>query len=83
MDQETQLIHVRVQQSKGSKVVTSVDGLPNNIEKNKLLRHLKQKFGCNGNQKEDTIFLSGDQRINLKQFLLEEEIVSEEYIRIH
>ena len=51
------------------------------------MKYIK-KFNCNGSiikteDNIDIIQLQGDQRDNMKNFLIKENIVSEDFIKIH
>ncbi len=67
--EETQRIRVYATKKKFKKLVTIVEG----IDKGKLevtARELKQKLACGGTVKEGIIVLQGDQRRNIKKFLV-------------
>lgn len=85
---EQNFIHIRVQKRNGRKCVTTVQGLPKNFKYKKLLSTVKHKFCCNGTIREDEklgkiLQLSGDQRKNLSDFLIEEGIATKETLKIH
>lgn len=72
--------HVRVQQRNGRKCITTLDGLEDDLDLKRICRAMRNAFSCNGNvtQKEDgseVIQLQGDQRENIKQWLLEKEVI--------
>ena len=69
-------VHIRVQQRNGRKSLTTVQGLPQRLDKKKILKALKKDFCCNGNVVEDpelgsVLQLQGDQRKNVSQFLVD------------
>lgn len=69
-------VHVRVQQRNGRKSLTTVQGLPTDYDKKKILKALKKDFCCNGTVVEDpelgqVIQLQGDQRKNVSTFLVQ------------
>lgn len=69
-------VHIRVQQRNGRKSLTTVQGLPQKLDKKKVLKALKKDFCCNGTVVEDSelgsiLQLQGDQRKNVSQFLIE------------
>lgn len=81
---ETEIVknkyHIRVQQRNGRKCITTLDGLEEDLDLKRICRAMRNKFSCNGNvsKKEDgmeIIQLQGDQRENIKQWLLEQEII--------
>ncbi len=72
--------HVRVQQRNGRKCITTLDGLEDDLDLKRICRAMRNAFSCNGNvtKKEDdteVIQLQGDQRENIKLWLLEQEII--------
>ncbi|PFH38083.1 putative translation initiation factor SUI1 [Besnoitia besnoiti] len=84
----THLIHIRNQQRRGRKSVTTVQGLGKAFDLKKMVRALKKELNCNGTVIDDAeygsiIQLQGDQRLAVKDFLERESICSGEQIRIH
>ncbi|XP_062893101.1 eukaryotic translation initiation factor 1b-like isoform X2 [Mobula hypostoma] len=80
-------IHIRIQQRNGRKTLTTVQGIADEYDKRKLLRHFK-KFACNGTVIEhpeygEVIQVQGDQRKNICKFLVEVGIVKEEQLKVH
>jgi len=72
--------HIRVQQRNGRKCITTLDGLEDDLDLKRICRAMRNAFSCNGNvtAKEDgseVIQLQGDQRENIKQWLLENEVL--------
>jgi translation initiation factor 1 len=73
--------HIRVQQRNGRKCITTLDGLEEDLDLKRICRAMREAFSCNGNviMKEDeetgVIQLQGDQRENMKQWLLDQEII--------
>eukprot|EP00736_Rhodelphis_marinus_P008430 Rmarinus@m.29918 len=43
------LCHIRIQQRNRKKCLTTVDGIPKDIDHKKVLKAFKQMFSCNGN----------------------------------
>lgn len=81
-------IHIRIQQRNGRKSLTTVQGMPVELDQKRILKAFKKDFACNGNIIEDSesgqvIQLSGDQRLKVKEFLITEEICSKEKIKVH
>lgn len=80
---------IRIQQRNGRKTLTTVQGLPREIEKKILLKSFKKRFACNGTivQDEDLgeiIQLQGDQRSRVVEYLAEESgCVSRSKIKMH
>ena len=74
--------HIRVQQRNGKKCITSLDGLEEDLDLKRICKAMCKTFSCNGNviKKEDDedlgiIQLQGDQRENVKQWLLDQQII--------
>ncbi|KAJ3049759.1 Eukaryotic translation initiation factor eIF-1 [Rhizophlyctis rosea] len=81
-------IHIRIQQRNGRKTLTTVQGLPADLDQKRILKAFKKEFACNGTivQDEDlgeVIQLQGDHRLKIQQFLSGEGIVSKDKIKIH
>ncbi|KAL2917782.1 Eukaryotic translation initiation factor eIF-1 [Polyrhizophydium stewartii] len=81
-------IHIRVQQRNGRKTLTTLQGLPADLDQKRLLKAFKKDFACNGNIVEDeemghVIQLQGDQRIKIQTFLITEGIATKDKIKIH
>ncbi|KAJ3027932.1 Eukaryotic translation initiation factor eIF-1 [Rhizophlyctis rosea] len=84
----TGYIHIRIQQRNGRKTLTTVQGLPADLDQKRILKAFKKEFACNGTivQDEDlgeVIQLQGDHRLKIQQFLSGEGIVSKDKIKIH
>ena len=81
-------IHIRVQQRNGRKCITTVQGLPEDIDLKKIMKYAKKTFNCNGavitDEEEGKIIqLQGDHRENMKKFIVKENIAEESDIKIH
>lgn len=81
-------IHIRIQQRNGRKTITTVQGLPEELDQKRILKAFKKEFACNGNLVDDedngsVIQLSGDQRLKVQQFLTSEEIATKDKIKVH
>jgi translation initiation factor 1 len=79
---------LRIQQRNGRKTLTTIQGLPEDIDQKKLLKAFKKVFACNGNIVNDeemgeVIQLQGDHRAKVLQFLLEEKIAKKENVKVH
>jgi translation initiation factor 1 len=73
-------IHIRVQQRNGKKCITSIQGLDNDLDQKRICKAMRKLFNCNGNVVEDEehgeiIQLQGDQRDNVRCFLIEQTVV--------
>eukprot|EP00834_Sanchytrium_tribonematis_P002504 NODE_78_length_23230_cov_1.644979.p12 type:complete len:117 gc:universal NODE_78_length_23230_cov_1.644979:13501-13851(+) len=85
---EKHVIHVRVQQRNGRKTLTTVQGLPEDLDQKKMVKYFKKEFACNGTIVKDEdgmeiIQLSGDQRDKIKEFLMAQEICQSDEIKVH
>lgn len=74
-------IHIRIQQRNGKKCVTTIEGFAEDLDLKRICKNMRQKFNCNGNIIEDedrgeVIQLQGDQRENVKNWILTEQIVT-------
>jgi translation initiation factor 1 len=81
-------IHLRIQQRNGRKCITLIEGIPQDIDLKKVLRFFKKNYQCNGTIVADeddnkVMQLTGDRRKQVAQFLLEEQIVPKESIKVH
>ncbi len=68
--------------------MTTVQGLADDLDQKRILKAFKKDFACNGNivQDEDmgeVIQLQGDHRAKVSQFLIGEQIVNKEQVKIH
>jgi len=81
-------IHVRVQQRNGRKCITTIQGLATDLDIQRITRALKKTFKCNGSVTIDeelgeVVQLSGDQRTNVREFFVDQEVCHEDQIVIH
>ena len=81
-------IHVRMQQRNGRKCITTIQGLADDLDVDKIAKALKKTFNCNGAISTDPelgkiLQLSGDQRANVRQFFIDEEVCYEDQIVVH
>ena len=81
-------VHVRVQQRNGRKCVTTIAGLADDLCMKRICKAFKKNFNCNGAVRNDdevgeVIQLSGDQRTNVKEFLVDQEICHGDSIVLH
>lgn len=85
---KTNEVHIRFQQRSGRKGVTTVQGLNQRLDFDKLNKEFKKRWGCAGTIIQDkeagiVIQLQGDQRDHLKEFLVEEKLTKVEHLRLH
>ncbi|KAI8910479.1 translation initiation factor SUI1 [Gorgonomyces haynaldii] len=81
-------IHIRIQQRNGRKTLTTVQGLPKELDLNKLVKAFKKEFACSGTivkdeEMGDVIQMSGDQRLKVQQFIVERGITKKDKIKVH
>mmetsp|Transcript_8287 Transcript_8287/g.11172 ORF Transcript_8287/g.11172 Transcript_8287/m.11172 type:complete len:110 (-) Transcript_8287:73-402(-) len=81
-------VHVRVQQRNGRKCITTVAGLADDLDIKRICKAFKKNFSCNGAVQKDeesgeVIQLSGDQRTNVKEFLVDQEICHGDAVVLH
>lgn len=81
-------VHVRVQQRNGRKCITTIAGLADDLDVKRICKAFKKNFSCNGALQKDeeakeVIQLSGDQRTNVKEFLVDQEICHSDTIVLH
>ena len=81
-------VHLHFQKRNARQCLTSVRGLPADLDMKKLTRHFKKAWCCNGNTTKhsewgDIIQLQGDHRQDIRKFLIDEGISTKEEIKIH
>ena len=81
-------LDIRIQQRNGRKTLTTVQGLPKELDPKKVLKVFKKEFACNGTIVDDedlgeVIQLQGDHRVKVGQILVEEGICTKEGVQIH
>lgn len=92
-NENSQLVHIRVKQRNGKKSVTTIAGIPRNMDFKKILRALKKNLSTNGHITEEydkeldseiiLIHLQGDVRQKIKDFLVNEKIFDFDVVKIH
>jgi translation initiation factor 1 len=89
---QTDKVHVRVQQRNGRKCITTVAGLAVDLDIKRICKAFKKNFSCNGAVQKDeddgevvgeVIQLSGDQRTNVMEFLVDQEICHKLEVVLH
>ena len=76
-------IHIWLKQRNGRKCFTDVTGLSKDLNKKKIIKYWRHEFHCSVSKNEENIRLQGDQRENVYNFLIRENIIEKEYIKIH
>ena len=74
--------------SNGRKCITTVAGLADDLDMKRICKAFKKNFSCNGAVQKDeevgeVIQLSGDQRTNVQEFLVDQEICLKDSIILH
>jgi translation initiation factor 1 len=77
----TQKIHVRVQQRNKNSYTTTLSDMDDDLDLKRICKAMSRAFSCSGtiiNDKEhgEVIQLTGDQRENIKAWLIEMEILT-------
>ncbi|CAO3656999.1 unnamed protein product [Mucor hiemalis] len=86
---EHNTIHLRSQERGGGKKITTIQGLSQKSNSERLCNDLEHRFDCQGQVFKDdelgsTIELSGNQQSSeIADFLVQEGIASKEAIKIH
>jgi translation initiation factor 1 len=80
-------VTISVQQRNGRKNITSISGMAEDLDLKKILSYVKKTYNCNGsivkNDKlGEVIILSGNQKDNIYNFLINEEINKKDEIII-
>ncbi|KAG9009686.1 Eukaryotic translation initiation factor eIF-1 [Tulasnella sp. 427] len=84
---EENYLHIRIQQRNGRKSLTTLQGLGKEYDPKRLLKAFKKEFACNGTVVDDeqlgeVIQLQGDQRIKIKNFLIQNGMLASN-IKVH
>lgn len=82
------IVHIRLQQRNGRKCITTVAGLDDKLDLQKLTKAFKRSLCCNGCVIENKelgkiIQLQGDQRTKVKAALAQEKIAKSSNIKVH
>jgi translation initiation factor 1 len=73
------IVTISVQKRNGRQCITTISGLAEDLDLPKIISYLKKKYSCNGSIIKDEQFgeiitLTGDQKENMYNFLIGEEI---------
>jgi len=79
--QRTGKIHIRVQKT-GSRYITSVDGLDDDLDLKRIIRSMKKTLHCSikivtNDDDEEVIQLQGDHRDDIRGWLVANEVLTE------
>jgi len=82
-----QKVYITLVKVNNRQCVTTITGLDDDLDTNKILRAMKKLFACNGHVKKDkingdVIHIQGDRRYNIRDFLYHHEIMSPKDDRI-
>ena len=72
-------VTISVQKRNGRQCITNISGMADDLDLKKIISYLKKTYNCNGSIIKDTQFgevitLTGDQKENVYNFLINEEI---------
>ena len=89
--QTQEYIHIRIQQRNGRKSLTTVQGIPSQFSKKKILKEIKPLFNTNGTiigvtQSKghgEVIQIQGDHRTNFRDFLVNILNLDKNTIKVH
>ena len=73
------IVTISVQKRNGRQCITTISGLEEDLDLPKIISYLKKTYNCNGSIIKDEQFgeiitLTGDQKENIYNFLIGEEI---------
>ena len=76
-------IHLRIQQRNGKKCITTIQGLDDDLDIKRIAKAMRKEFNCNGSieqneQYGEIIQLQGDQRDNIVDWLIVQEILTKQ-----
>ena len=74
-------LHMRLQKRNGKKCITTIQGFEEDLDLKRICKFMRKHFSCNGNvtadeDNGDVVQLQGDQRENVKQWILENEVIA-------
>jgi len=86
-DIQTSKVTISVQQRNNRQYITIISGIEDDLDINKILKYLKKTYNCNGTILEDEKFgniitLTGNQKDNVYNFFINEEIYTKDNIII-
>lgn len=81
-------VHIRIQQRSSRKAITSVTGLPDDLDLKRIAKTLRKrcKCSCSAKQHKDwgqVILLQGDHRLAVREFLVKHDICMKEQVILH
>lgn len=70
-------IHLRLQQRSKKQSLTTIEGLDDDLDLERICKYMRKTFNCNGTVLEGTVIsLQGDQRENVVEWLVSQEILT-------
>jgi len=86
-DISTSKVTLSVRQRNNRQFITIIEGIADDLDLDKILKHIKQTYNCNGNIIKDEKFgniikLTGNQKDNVYNFFINEEIYTKNNIII-
>ena len=70
-------IHIRLQQRSKKQSLTTIEGLDDDLDLERICKYMRRTFNCNGTVLEGTVIsLQGDQRKVVVEWLLAQEILT-------
>ena len=82
-NQSNQTIHIRIVQRSKKKFTTIIEGLGDHLDLKMLLKNFKKTFNCSGAIVDNKIKLTGDMRDKVITYLVDNDIVEKDNIKIH
>ena len=84
---EKSKVTIAIEKRGGRKCNTNVIGMADDLDLNKILSYLKKKHNCSGSILKDNVYgdvmsFTGDQKENIYNFLIDEQIYDKEDIII-
>jgi translation initiation factor 1 len=85
---DTNVVTIKIQQRAGRKAITTLQGLYEGLDFERLSKEFRKRWGCSSIIVQDkegatVIQLQGDQRVHLKEFLLAEQLVWPAQLRVY
>lgn len=73
------IVTISVQKRNGRQCITTISGMAEDLDLKKIISYFKRTYNCNGSiikdeQFGEVITLTGDQKENIYNFLIKEEI---------
>jgi translation initiation factor 1 len=73
----TSKIHIWFKQFNKRRCITTIEDLDSDLDLEKICRHMRRQFSCNGTVIDDKIIqLQGDMREAIKKWLVENEVLN-------